>query len=359
MRLVQPVVLALLGANVLAQTNPFIVFPQDPERVGITCASYVRRPNWNNQAEGLQELNASWFRGIGDAGGTALALGFYHWAADENIATAETYGLILRSADAVGRPDITPTGTILSVPGLTTPAATTGGPRGSWTMTDGFATPVVLPTAQTWFQGIDLPANPNWPTTDGYSLWAADSPAINSGTTTGEDHRLGAPFVTWYVDSNSNIATTGWTYILGTIVPAPVLHVGGLEPTLNRVGTAGAASYGMNGLFPDVSGQPRRDGLDLRVQDGTRQGVALAAVALGFQTPAIQIPGIGGSFYLGLGSFRTLGFGVMTAGAATIPLAAPGTVPVALVGQTLTFQCVLVDAATSTIAFTNAQATSF
>jgi hypothetical protein len=359
MRLATATVFALLGANILAQTNAFVVFPLDPERVSITCASYVRRPANNNQAEAFQEINTSWFRGVGEVTGGAIALGFYHWAADENIATAETYGLILRTADTVGRPDNTPAGVILQVNNLSTPSTPTGGPRGSWIMTDTFATPAVLPTGQTWFQGVAFPANPNWPATDGHSLWAADSPSIASPATTGENHRVGAPLVTWFVDANNNIATTGWTYLMGVVVPTPVLHVGGIDATSSRTGTLGGSSYGMNGLFPDISGAPRRDGIDVRLQDGSRQGLAFAAGALGFQVPAFPIPGIGGQLNIDIVTMTTLGFASLFNGAARIPVALPNTLPPSLVGHVFAMQGVVVDATTFAVNFTNAQATSF
>lgn len=348
----------LLATSVFAQTNAFVVFPQDPQRQGISCASFVRRPANAGQGEAFQELNPNWFRGVGEVTGGAIALGFYHWAADENIATAETYGIILRSADTVGRPDLAPTGVIMQVNNLSTPAGS-GGPRGSWIMTDTFATPATLPTNQTWFQGVAVAANINWPATDGYSLWAADSPSISSTAVVGENHRAGAPFVTWSVDANSNVGTTGWTYILGVIVPTPVLHVGGIDPTSTRTGTLGASSYGMNGLFPDISGTPRRDGIDVRIQDGSRQGLALLAGALGFQSPAFPIPGIGGQLNVDIATMTTLGFAPLAGGAATIPVAMPNTLPTSLVGLTFMMQGIVVDTATFAANFTNAQATSF
>src|SRR5712671_290766 len=176
--------LAAVTASLAAQ-NPFVVFPQDPERQTITSASYVRRPNWTSQAEGFQQLAADWFRGIGDTGPSCSARGFYYWAADENIATAETYGIVLRTADPTGAPDVTATGVIMRVTGLTTPSGA-GGPRGSWIMIDVFATPVAVPCDQSWYQGIDLPASPNWPATDGLSMWAADALTAGSPATVGE-----------------------------------------------------------------------------------------------------------------------------------------------------------------------------
>lgn len=342
----------LLGASLAAQTNAFVVFPLDPQHQTITCASYVRRPANAAAGEGLQELSDAWFRGIGELGSGGLALGFYYWSADENIATSETYDLILRTADPLGQPDITTAGVIVQVLGLTTPTNPAGG-RGSFIMTDTFATPVVLPSAQSWFQGVGFPASPNWPATDGNSLWAADSPALATPPTTGENHRGGAPYVTWRADPISAFRT-GWTYLMGVVVTTPVMHIGGIDATSSRTGVAGASSYGMNGLFPDVS-----HGLDVRVQHGTAAGLALVAGGFGFQTPSLQIPGIGGQLFVDLATMTNLGFAPMSGGVATIPIALPNTLPPALAGLIFTMQAVYVDPSTGAVTFTNAQTTNF
>jgi hypothetical protein len=333
-----------------AQQNAFVVFPQDPEHQTITSASYVRRPNWTQQAEGLQQIDAAWFRGVGDTGSGCLAHAMFWWAADEDITTAEGYGVVLRLADVNGAPDATPTGILLSIQGLSTPAGA-GGPRGSWIMTDGFATPLALPCDQTWFQGIDLPANTAWPATDGLSLWAADGLAAASPPTVGENHRLGAPNITWSVDTTfATSASRPWTYILGVRVDAPVLHLGGIDPLSARTGTLGASSYGMNGLFPELP----TDGLDARVQDNANpNGFAVLAGALDYGPPL----GFGypGQLWLDLPTLVTVGFAVMSGGVGTIPIAAPGSLPASAIGIELKFQAMVFDLATGNGRFANAQ----
>jgi hypothetical protein len=346
----------LCAATLAAQQNPFIVFPQDPERMTITCASYIRRPSWNAQAEGLQQLDASWFRGIGDNGAGCVARGFYHWAADENSTTSETYGIVFRGVDpTVGGPDVSPAGTLFSLSGLTTPTQVPA-QRISWLMTDVFATPVAVPCEQGWFQGIAFGANPAWPATDGHSLWAADRTSASLATI-GENCRVTAPNVTWAVNASFTTATTAWTYIMGAMIDAPVLHLGGIDALSSRTGALGASSYGMNGLFPDIVAVPAH-GLDARVQDNRYpQGLALYAAAFHFDPPLSFGPS--GSLYLPIGSALILGFSPMNNGAATLPIASPGVIPPSLVGTNIMFQAVVLDPVSGNFAFTNAQATLF
>lgn len=339
--------------------NPFVFFPQDPERQGITAASYVRRPDWNNAAEGFQELAGAWYRGIGDETGVCRVRGFYHWAADENIATAETYGIILRSADPAGLIDPLPTGELLRISGLSTPTAP-GGPRGSFVMDDYFATPVAVPCTQSWFMGIDFPANPAWPATDGHSLWSADIASI-SPATVGENARATAPRANWALRPTGQTIANGWSTIAGVRVDGPTLHIGGLDPTNSRQGVGlpcTQASIALAGLFPDVSGSPRADGLNLRIQDNvSAAGLAFVAGALGFSPVPIPFPGIMGQYHLDLVSTTVLGFGMISGGALDFPLFTPGAINPVFQGVSLSFQAMVVDPVSGASAFTNAQAT--
>jgi hypothetical protein len=69
--------LACIAAPALAQVNPFIVYPQDPERQTITCTSYVGRPDQARAAEALIALSENDYRGIGDANGVMRIFGVY------------------------------------------------------------------------------------------------------------------------------------------------------------------------------------------------------------------------------------------------------------------------------------------
>ncbi|MCR9247811.1 MAG: hypothetical protein NXI31_22515 [bacterium] len=350
---------ATIASSLAAQRNPFVFFPQDPERQAITSASFVGRPDWNNAAEGFQELNSDWFRGIGDEGGSCLAYGFYHWAADEDVSTSETYGVVLRNADPVtGLIDPTAAGEIVRISGLTTPSSPAGG-RGSWIMTDIFTTPAALPCTDTWFMGVDCPANPAWPTTDGHALWRADTPSASTAAV-GENPRAGAPDANWTVTPGGNVFSNGWSYILGVLTETPSLHVGGLDPNNSRQGQAlplMQANIGLNGLFPDVSGAPRSDGITLRVQDNA----VPAGLAFFAATPfygASPIPfGSFGQLHLDIVSSVTLGFAPMAGGAVEFAVFAPGSIAPGFAGTTLRFQAVVLDPATGGAQFTNAQAT--
>ncbi|MFO1078124.1 MAG: hypothetical protein U1E73_10430 [Planctomycetota bacterium] len=346
-------------AGLSAQANPFVFFPQDPERQGITCASYVGRPDWNNQAEGFQEIGTNWIRGVGDETGTSLAHGFYHWAADEDVATTETYGIILRRADPTGAIDTTTAGEIVRVTGLTLPTNPAGG-RGGWIMSDIFATPVVVPNTQSWFMGLDFPANPAWPATDGHSYWRADVAGI-SPATVGENPRSGAPRTNWTVQPTGTAFSNGWSTIMGVLVDTPTLHVGGLDPNNSRQGTTlpnTEANYGLGGQFPDISGTPRSDGITLRVQDNVApQGIAFFVGALGWANPVIPVLGITGQFHLDLALNVGIGFRPMTNGAAELPVNPPGAIAPVFVGVSLKFQGLVYDPATGAARFTNAQTT--
>jgi hypothetical protein len=285
--------------------------------------------------------------------------GCYHWAADENIATAETYGIILRSADAQGLVDPLPTGEILRISGLTTPTAT-GGPRGSWIMNDYFATPVAVPCTQSWFMGIDFPANPAWPATDGHSLWSADLASI-SPALVGENPRANSPRTNWALRPTGQLLNNGWSTIAGVRVDGPTLHVGGLDPTNSRQGQGlpcTQANIALGGLFPDISGAPRADGLTVRIQDNVSPaGLAFVAGSLAFGPVPIPFSGIMGQYHLDLGSTSVLGFGALSGGALDFPLFAPTAISPVFVGITLTFQAAVIDPVSGNSAFTNAQAT--
>ncbi|MBM3961239.1 MAG: hypothetical protein FJ306_04960, partial [Planctomycetes bacterium] len=194
----------ILAAAAAAQVNPFVFYPQDPERQTLTCTSYVGRPDMSAAAEALMVLDTEHFRGIADSNGYQRFYGVYHWLADERLSTSETYGLVVRRALPSGAPDMTPAGERLVITGLSSPPSTSTA-RGTWLMYDGFnllggltvfsSSPALAPD-RTFF-GVQLPANPLWPATDGHSLFRADLLSANTGAAFGENHRAGAPHPTW------------------------------------------------------------------------------------------------------------------------------------------------------------------
>ncbi|MFM1873471.1 MAG: hypothetical protein RL398_2893 [Planctomycetota bacterium] len=368
--------LALLATAATAQVNPFVVYPQDPERQTLTCTSFVGRPDWNYAAEALLELNQRDFRSVGDANGFMRIFGVYHWLADEKLSTTETYSLVIRLPDAGNGPDMTTAGEVLNIAGLTSPPSTSTA-RGTWIMYDGFNIQggQIIP-GDYWlgnmlpriYVGVGLPANPLWPATDGHSLFRADMLNANTGALVGENHNASAVTVTWAGRTTQPSFTTPWSYVMGPFVTSPNLHVGGIDPTTTRLGTTGA-NFGLGGLYPDISGlpatAPRRDGIMLRVTDNVApNGLCFYTAGLGFSYPYYEWRLIGtliGHSHVGDPSNLpiTLGLTTLTNGLSQMNVAAPGTISPALVGVDLSFQGMIWDVASNLAEWTNAQLVNF
>lgn len=368
--------LAAFTATLTAQVNPFVVYPQDPAREPLTCTSFVGRPNWNAAAEALLELNQDCFRSVGDANGFMRVFGVYHWLADENLATAETYSLVIRGPAAQFGPNMTAAGQILQIAGLTSPPSTAA-TRGTWIMYDGFnlqggqiipgdySLGTMLPRI---YVGVGLPANPLWPVSDGHSLFRADMLNSLTGSTVGESHHTRAVSTTWAGNTSILPFNTLWSYVLGPFVTSPNLHVGGSDPNSSRLGTTGE-NYGLGGLYPDVSGgppaAPRRDGLRLRVTDNLAPfGLCFYGASVGFQFPYYHWQMMGtligyGHIGDGTGMPFSLSVSSLQAGISHHLVAAPNTIPTALVGTSLVFQAIVWDVNTNVGEWTNAQRVQF
>lgn len=372
MQSLRSLVTALAFASpLICQVNPFLFYPQDPERQTVTCTSFVGRPDMSNAAEALMELDTQHFRGIGDANGFPRLFGVYHWLADEKLSTIETYGLIVRNGLVGGSgPDMSAGAEFLRISGLTTPPSTNPN-RGTWIISDGFGisgglvqpmwpainTGVLAPPR--YYVGITLPANPLWPTTDGHSLFRADLLNAGTGATVGENHRAGAPRPTWAgIAAPGTSFATPWTYILGPFVTSPNLHIGGVDPTSNRLGGPGA-NLSMNGLFPDIAGAPRRDGLVMRITDNLAPfGLVFLGGAVGFQAPyylGLNMTLIGHSFIGDGSSAVPLGVTSLSNGVREVTIALPNTLSPTLVGTDFVFQSIVWDVNINLAEFTNAQ----
>ncbi|MBM4063574.1 MAG: hypothetical protein FJ265_21115 [Planctomycetes bacterium] len=256
----------------------------------------------------------------------------------------------------------------LRIAGLTTPPSTNNN-RGTWIMHDGFQIPgglTPIPINQgPLFVGVGLPANPLWPATDGHSLFRADMLHANTGATVGENHRAGAPNPTWAAPVAGAPFTTPWTYILGPFVVSPNLHVGGVDPTSNRLGLPPgqvAPSYGMNGIFPDVTGTPRSDGIVVRFTDNlTPHAVVVLGASLGFRGPHFApFQNLWGFSYIGNGPDTiSLLVSTLQVGVRELTVATPGSIPPAIVGTTLAFQGLVWDPNTALANWSNAQGVRF
>jgi hypothetical protein len=357
---------AVLTGTTLAQVNPFLFYPQDPVRQTVTCTSFVGRPDVANRAEALIELDDDHFRGIGDANGPIRIFGMYHWLADERLSTPETYDIVIRTAAPAGGPDMSAAAELIRITGITSPPSTNP-QRGTWIMTDGFniagglllTTPSPNLTYDRLYLGIDLPANPAWPATDGHSLFRADLLNAGTGALVGENHRAGAPDPTWAGLTTAPSFSTPWTYILGPLVTTPNLNLGGIDPTSNRLGAPGA-NLSMNGLFPDISGQPRRDGLMIRITDNLAPfGIVFLAGSVGFQTPYFEI-GLQGTLigYSHVGNPSTivpLAIDALSTGVKEFSVALPNTLSPTLSGSDFAFQAIVWDTNINLAQWTNAQ----
>ncbi|MCA8975877.1 MAG: hypothetical protein KDC98_14240 [Planctomycetes bacterium] len=358
-----------LAAVAASQVNPFVFYPQDPERQTVTCTSYVGRPDMSNAAEALMEIDPAHFPGVGDAHHFSRFFGVYHWVADERLSTVETYDLVVRSAAAGPGPDMTPTGELLRIAGLTTPPSGNT-QRGTWIMYDGFSITGGLLVNHTQpiegylprtYVGVGLPANPLWPATDGHALFRADLLGANTSASHGENERAGAPNPTWAGLQGAPSFSTPWSYILGPFVTSPNLHMGGTDPRSSRLGAPGA-NLAMNGLFPDVSGSPRSDGLLVRVTDNLAPfGWCFTGASLGLQSPLFNWPMQGsliGHSFLGARPI-SLEIATLTLGQHEYVVALPSTIPTALVGTHLAFQSIVWDQNSGPGNWTNAHAVHF
>ncbi|MBL8754425.1 MAG: hypothetical protein JNK15_14070 [Planctomycetes bacterium] len=376
--------IACLCAAVSAQVNPFVFYPQDPERQTLTCTSYVGRPDVANAAEALMELNSEHFRGVGDANGYIRLFGIYHWLADEKLSTTEYYDLVVRKGTAANGPDMSAAAELLRIANLPSPPSTNPA-RGTWILYEGFnitgGLVVFDPTGvanhndpfvgipDRLYVGVGLPANPLWPATDGHSLFRADMLGANTPATVGENERLGAPHPTWAGKQGVPSFTTPWSYVLGPFVTSPNLHIGGVDPLSSRLGAPGA-NLAMNGLHPDVGGLPRRDGLIVRVTDNLAPfGVVALGGAVGFQVPyywpwstsTLPFGLIGYSFIGDIGpsanQANPLAAGVLVNGVKEFTLALPNTLPASMVGTDFAFQAIVWDVNNGIAEWTNAQET--
>jgi len=354
----------ILAGVASTQVNAFVFYPQDPERQTITCTSYVGRPNGNVQAEAMMEVSTDHFRGVGDANGPIFLFGVYHWIADEKLNTSETYDIVVRKSAAGPGPDMSANAEALRISGLTTPPSLSPS-RGTWITYEGFGAqapltvlPGFAPIEGRYYVGVDLPANPLWPATDGHSLFRADLLSANTAATLGENEKLGSPDPTWGGSVGGTAYSTPWTYILGPLVTTPNLHIGGLDPLSSRLGAPGA-NLGMNGLYPDIMGNPRCDGLMFRITDSLApNGVVLMGASYGFENPMFVWPLIGtliGHSFIG-GDPIPLGITSLTNGVVELPLALPNTIPVAMTGSDVVLQSIVWDTSINLANWTNAQA---
>ncbi len=345
----------LLASALAAQTssNKFEIYP---EATG-SSTSYVDRMNLGGSAgEMFQEVPAKMFRGVGDAGSSCTVTGFQMSTADENGATPETFTILIRSEAAGGGPDPSSAGIIMQTAPQTLPIGTG---RVGYLVTFTFATPVTLPCEKGWFVGISVAAA-NW-TTDGQSLYMAFYPGFFNPVT-GDNPRSGAPNHAWWVMSGSaGLSRYPATVRVGVFTDSAVLNLGGIDPNSSRL-PPGQSNYGAGGMYPDVSGNPRKDGLDARVRDAMNaNGTAVLFLANGYWLApgGLPIGGVSGRLWLDLSSMLSIGSAAFSGNIATVALVPAGVLPPVLSGYSAHFQALTVDSNFTTFRLSNAAVVNF
>lgn len=354
MHLPRAVFLSLYCAAPLA-AQAVNVFEIYPDATG-AATTYVTRMNVGTSAgEMFQEVPKTLFRGVGDTGTSCAVTGFRMSTADENGATQEQYSVMFRKAAPTGGLDATPAGVLLQAGPFLTPI---GSGRVGWQITVTLPAPLSVPCDQEWFLGLQVQAAA-W-TADGQSLYVA---YYYPPTTRfiGDNPRLNAPNHSWYIGpTGSGTANAVQTVRVAALTPAAILNMGSIDPlNTKQVGTC----YGAGGLYPDISGGPRVDGIEARVRDlANAGGSAVLFLANGIWpiSTGISLVGISGHVYLDpTAAMVLLGSATNTSGEAVIPIVPPNVLTPNLLGWTGYFQALTVNAGFGNGRLTNLAAASF
>ena len=356
-------VLTLAGASLAQGFNRFEVYPLYPDtgQTGATATSFTdRTPIGVNPGELLCEQSPANHKGIGDDGTACVIRQFVFVWQDQNLATQEQYRIVFRNllGGTGPGPDPTPNGVIGQTGNFTTPAGTGAG---AFQTTITFATPFpTLPCEAGYCYGVGLGAAPGWTGfTDGQSVHGAFYPPNG---TAGDNPRSGAPNLAWAVDAGqtNQLRRPAQSTRMSLTVTSPVLNVGGLAPGNTRQ-PAGTSNYGAGGIYPDVSGIARSDGLDARVFDLARaNGITLLLMSYQPGLPGgIPVTGVAGRMWINPNLFFLGSGGINASGQAVVPVAPAGALPASLMGNFLIFQALTVDATLSSVALSNAALVNF
>ena len=329
---------------------------------GTTFISRCLQTSGGNDVTGFVKYSKDFFEGFGDVStlGTvttnmpSVVLRFQ----DQDDRTAHNYDMVIRTADAAGAPDLTNQGLwaqFANIPSPTPPA-----PQGTavqWTIelqfldAAGAPSPLPMPQQQSFFFGLTLKSNSNWPASDGLSFYEAQYQPGAFNQTVGDKPRSGATNLTWQVvgaiaTNKFNVApfnSAGIVLNYNLIASSPVLQVGAAHTKSNHSSSQG---YGAAGLFPDLSAaQP--DGTSFRIAHTTSHssgdifGLYIAlntGSSLGI--PPLHLGGISGNLYLGPFALTFLTGGSMSTSSqdSEVVAAKPGTVPASAKGVQVYFQ---------------------
>jgi hypothetical protein len=351
----------LLAGLASAQTNTeFHIYPQ-PNAAGTntsTSAAWYYSTTLRNEV--IQECPNDLFGGIGDNNTNCQFTQFRFVTQDEDAATQETYAVVLRRPlTAAPGPDVTTAGEIARTAPVQTPAGTG---RAAWMITLTFTTPVTIPCEGGFFYGVEIGAfNTTLP--DGQTIHGAHY----TMQALGDNPRFGAPSLGWSFNVGAATATT--TSInsnMSLLLTGSVLNMGGINPSNTRQ-PSGTSNYGSGGIYPDVSANPRSDGLDARVRDYRKAGgVALLFMSRGRGTIGpIPIGGVTGRFRMDVLSIFGPFSGALATplperpGEAIIPMSPPAGISPALLGATVYFQAITIDSTFQTLDLTNVAGVSF
>lgn len=328
-----------------AQRGIFAVFPDD----GLLSSFFTDRGVMNAGAAGdaLNELPRGLVDGVGQVGGGACQLfGMICVVQDEQAMTQESFSLVARPRAASGTgPD---TASVLYRAGpVSTPPGQVG--QQAWIVTLAFQTPVTVPCGSDWFHGIGLPVASAWPAQDGLSLQLAD---YTQGTL-GDHPRVGAPNLGWSLDATgAQVQSQPYVWSVALRTSGPSLQVGAVDPANTRTSTAanqGTTTFGVGGFFPDVSGAPRSDGLEVRFYDVQAAGAPTGILFSFAQAPTpLPLPGVLGELRIDVATLVAFPGGVIAPTAperVIAPFLPPGSLPVSLAGSgaVVWFQGVVLD----------------
>jgi len=303
-------------------------------------------------------------------GNLRQAVGISFTMQDQNVATGETYYLIMRKSDGQGGPDITPAG-LLYQEG---PFPVFGGGSSLITPTHTFKTPVVLPNAD-FFYGVRVGAPGNgsgsW-STDGAGIHISGMYPLQNGAGNpgpcGEHMRLGVkPGCAWSVSYSGGqpsqalqpFGDTAWLMALqitGPALQAYAIDTIGGAPLTPCSAKANLRDFGYAALWPDLTdleqyGYKARFGW--RVREATYPGApAVVFIASRMYPNGLSLATPYGRWFLFPNDpyFQIIGgFPVVLSSIGegqTAPLNPPDTARGALLGTFLYTQALVVDSAT-------------
>lgn len=372
------VLTASAGAQLVPVAAPEIRGLQIFPGRGNAGATDLTRLTFGKEADGeaLMEVPVAFFQGVGDRtqGAPVCSLdGITVAFQDHDGSTAERYGIVVRPRASSGGPDMSAT-PILQLNNL--PSPTASGVRG-WAIQTMFMSgsqpnPMPIPCQQTFFFGMFVPKNNDWPK-DGISLYMARYPETSGQATDRGDYAR-----VWR-SAGDPVTNLLWSTVVGKSPTNDPRHLGfrggSLPFSLIASGPilqAGAGhlfngkthpGFGAAGVFPDIQRKPTGDGLILRITDNPNRktgGTMVLFASLGTNAAPPAIGGLQGRVYLGASLFFVAA-GALTQDSADtlLELAPKGKIPTSILGNTVYFQAATQGTSAANAAITNLVGVSY